>query len=92
VFAQLYGTLLLLAQSEQQLIKGLIINKFRGNVDILKPGLKMLEDVAQKPVIGVLPYLQVDIEDEDSLSERLSVKQAVGQIDVAVIRLPKISN
>ena len=91
VFAQLYGTIALLEKDEQALIKGTVINKFRGDVEILRPGLVMLEELTGKPVAGVLPYLTVDIEDEDSLSERFS-RRGVGQIDIAVPRLPKISN
>lgn len=92
VFAQLYGTVALLEPSEQERIRGLLINKFRGDVEILKPGLAMLEELCGKEVLGVIPYMKVNIEDEDSLSESLSVRNATGEIDIAVIRLPKISN
>ena len=92
VFAQLVGTVMLLSPEEQDRIKGLIINKFRGDVDILAPGLDMLTERCGKPVLGVVPYTDVDIEDEDSLAERLTVQQGGGRIDIAVIRLPKISN
>ncbi|MFR4258321.1 cobyric acid synthase [Gemmiger formicilis] len=68
VFAQLYGTVALLEPDERARICGLIINKFRGDVEILRPGLAMLEEKTQLPVLGVVPYLRVDIEDEDSLS------------------------
>ena len=77
---------------ERDRIKGLVINKFRGDVEILRPGLSMLEDKTHLPVLGVVPYLRVDIEDEDSLSERLEKKDAVRPLDIAVIRLPHISN
>ena len=69
-----------------------MINKFRGDVDILRPGLAMLEEKTGLPVLGVVPYLHVEIEDEDSLSERLNARDAVKPLDVAVIRLPHISN
>jgi len=92
VFAQLYGTVALLEPNEQERIRGLLINKFRGDVEILKPGLTMLEDLCKKEVLGVIPYMKVNIEDEDSLAEVLSVKDAKADIDIAVIRLPKISN
>ena len=91
VFAQLYGTVALLDEEEQNLVKGTVINKFRGDVEILRPGLKMLEDLTHKPVVGVLPYLKVDIEDEDSLTERFG-RQGRAALDIAVVRLPRISN
>lgn len=92
VFAQLYGTVALLEEEERARIKGLIINKFRGDKTILDPGVEMLEELTGIPVVGVAPYLQVSLEDEDSLSERLDGVQTIGLIDIAVIRLPRISN
>ena len=92
VFAQLYGTVALLEPEERARIAGLVINKFRGDVDILRPGLAMLEERTGLPVLGVVPYLHVEIEDEDSLSERLNARDVVKPLDVAVIRLPHISN
>ena len=92
VFASLYGTVALLQPEEQKRIKGLIINKFRGDVDILKTGLDMMQDKLPIPFVGVIPYLHVDIDDEDSLSERLQSKQTPALLDLAVIRLPRISN
>ena len=92
VFAQLYGTVALLEPDERARICGLIINKFRGDVEILRPGLAMLEEKTQLPVLGVVPYLRVDIEDEDSLAPRLQSKSAVKPLDAAVLRLPHISN
>ena len=92
VFAQLYGTVELLEPEERARIRGLIINKFRGDVEILRPGLSMLEEKTRLPVLGVVPYLKVDIEDEDSLSERLDAKNSVKPLDVAIVRLPKLSN
>ena len=92
VFAQLYGTVALLEPEERQRIKGLVINKFRGDVEILRPGLSMLEEKTWLPVLGVVPYLRVDIEDEDSLSQRLETDAAVKPLDAAVLRLPHISN
>ena len=92
VFAQLYGTVALLEADERARICGLIINKFRGDVEILRPGLAMLEEKTQLPVLGVVPYTRADIEDEDSLSERLQSSKAVKPLDAAVVRLPHISN
>jgi len=92
VFAQLIGTVMLLEQQEQERIKGLIINKFRGDKRILDPGLDMITEKCGKKILGVVPYMDVDIEEEDSLAESLEQKTVRGCIDVAVIRLPRISN
>lgn len=92
VFAQLYGTAELMPAEDRNRIEGMIINKFRGDVEILKPGLDMLEDKTHIPVLGVIPMLHVDLDDEDSLSSRLSKKGGVAPIDIAVIRLPRLSN
>lgn len=91
VFAQLLGTLMLLEPSEKERVKGLIINKFRGDKSILDPGVLMLEEKGGVPVTGVIPYMDVALEDEDSLTERFSVKKT-GSVDIAVIRYPRISN
>ena len=92
VFAQLYGTVALLEEDEKARIKGTIVNKFRGDRAILEPGLKILEELCGVPVAGVIPYVDVDIDDEDSLSERFDRKQERKCVDIAVIRLPRISN
>ncbi len=92
VFAQLIGTVMLLEEDEKAMVKGLIINKFRGDKTILDPGVVMLEEKAGIPVVGVAPYLQIQVEDEDSLTERFHRTDKVGVIDIAVIRLPRISN
>lgn len=94
VFAQLLGTLLLLEEKEKDRVKGLIINKFRGDKTILDPGLEMLERRGNVPVVGVAPYLHVEIEEEDSLAERLEYVKGEERagIEIAVIRLPRISN
>ena len=92
VFAQLVGTVMLLEEEEQNRIRGLIINKFRGDKEILAPGLSMLAKRCGKEVLGVVPYLDVDIAEEDSLAESLEQKVAGIGVDVAVVRLPRISN
>ena len=92
VFASLYGTVKLLEEDEQARIRGLVINKFRGDVEILRPGLAQLEELTGKPVVGVVPYGRFDIDDEDSLSERLDSTGSVSQIRIAVVRLPRLSN
>ena len=91
VFAQLLGTLMLLTDEERARVKGLIINKFRGDKTILDPGIVMLEEKGQVPVAGVVPYMELSLEDEDSLTERFD-KKTEGCIDIAVIRYPRISN
>ncbi|HJB89697.1 MAG TPA: cobyric acid synthase [Candidatus Blautia excrementigallinarum] len=92
VFAQLYGTVELLEPEERNRIRGLIINKFRGDKTILDPGIEMLEEKCGIPVVGVAPYLDIQVEDEDSLTERFDRGQETGLIDIAVIRIPRISN
>ncbi|MGN0482044.1 MAG: cobyric acid synthase [Lachnospiraceae bacterium] len=91
VFAQLLGTLLLLEEKEKARVKGLVINKFRGDQTILDPGIDMLKERTEVPVVGVVPYMQVALEDEDSLTERFE-KRTVQAIDLAVIHYPRISN
>lgn len=92
VFAALYGTYMLQSDEEKKYIKGNIINKFRGDVNILKPGLDMLEKLVNIPTVGVIPYMHLNIDDEDSLSDVFCHKTANENIDVVVIKLPRISN
>ena len=92
VFAQLYGTVALLEPEERARIKGTVINKFRGDRAILEPGLRTLEMLCGVPVAGVVPYVHVDVDDEDSLTERFLSGGERKLLDIAVIRLPRISN
>ena len=92
VFASLLGTVMLLTDEERKRVKGIIINKFRGDVNILEPGLRMLEERIGIPVIGVVPWMDVELEDEDSVTERFRRQGGTGDIDVAVVRLRHISN
>lgn len=91
VFAQLLGTIMLLEPEEKQRVRGLIINKFRGDKSILDPGVVMLEERGGIPVVGVVPYMELSLADEDSLSPRFDRKQEK-VIDIAVIKYPRISN
>lgn len=92
VFAALYGTLALLEAEERPYVKGTIINKFRGDVELLRPGLQQLEALCQVPVLGVVPWMELDLDEEDSLSSRLDARGGKAPLDVAVVRLPRISN
>lgn len=91
VFAQLLGTIMLLEPEEKQRVRGLIINKFRGDKSILDPGVVMLEERGGIPVVGVVPYMELSLADEDSLSPRFDRRQEK-VIDIAVIKHPRISN
>lgn len=92
VFAHLYGTLALLSESEQERVKGFVINRFRGDIGLLQSGLDWLEEKTGKPVIGVLPYLHgFDLEAEDAIA----AKQVLGdnvKLNVVVPVFTRISN
>ena len=92
VFASIVGTISLLSEEERSRVKGVIINKFRGNVELFKPAIKQLEDIIKIPVLGVMPYEKFDIEDEDSVTERIKNTEEDGTLDIAVIRLSHMSN
>lgn len=93
VFAALYGTVMLLPEEERRRIKGFLINKFRGDKNLLAPGPEMLTQRTQIPVLGVIPHLSVDLEDEDSATDRFArTSQTSAVLELAVIKLPKISN
>ena len=96
VFAQLLGTIQLLRPEERARVKGLIINKFRGDVSLLQPGLDMFAEYCDIPFAGVVPWIRLDLDEEDSMSEKLAGRGAGAgadtSVDIAVIRLPYISN
>ncbi len=92
VFAQLYGTVALLRPEERARVIGTVINRFRGDVTLLEPGLRQLEALTGVPVLGVVPWLRAEIDDEDSLAPCLSRETHGRALDLAVIRLPHISN
>ena len=92
VFAQIAGTMQLLEPGERELVKGIIVNKFRGDISLFREGADIIEQLTNKPVVGIMPYIQCDLEAEDSLSGRLGDATRRGAVDIAVIKLPKISN
>jgi adenosylcobyric acid synthase len=92
VFASIVGTVHLLAEDERRRVRGVIINKFRGDIEILRPGLKQLEEITGIPVIGVVPYADIKLEDEDSVTERFARRGNRSCIDVCVVKTPWISN
>ena len=95
VFASIYGTIMLLGEKDRRRVQGIIINKFRGNVEVLKPGLEKIKALTGVPVLGVLPYADFNLEDEDSLSEKyqsFKFSKHSNQIKISVIKLKHISN
>ena len=90
--ASLVGTLELLDDDERKLVKGLVVNKFRGDVNLFLPAVDFLEKKTGKPVLGIVPYIEklgIDDEDSVSLDDKISTG---GEINIAVIRLGKLSN
>ena len=94
VFASVYGSIMLQTPEDRKLIKGVIINKFRGDMRLFEEGRKMLEDICGVPVLGVVPYYKdIFIEEEDSVSlEKKQRELAEGKVNVAVVLLRHISN
>ena len=94
VFASLYGSIMLQTPEDRQRIKGIIINKFRGNLRLFEDGRRMIEELCQVPVLGVVPYLEdIGVEDEDSVvldKKQRSAKD--GKINVAIVKLRHLSN
>ncbi len=91
VFAQILGTYMLLSDAEKKRVKGYVINKFRGDVTLLQPGIEMFKDHIPVPCLGVVPWAKIDIDDEDSVTERFG-KNESAPIQIAVIGLPYLSN
>lgn len=92
VFAHLVGTLALLSPSEQERVTGMIINRFRGDITLLEPGLEWLENETKKPVLGTLPYLQgLHLDAEDAI-QQVPLESSEGALKVVVPVLPRISN
>lgn len=94
VFASVYGSIMLQTPEDRKLIKGIIINKFRGDMRLFAEGRKMLEDICGIPVLGVVPYFKdIYIEEEDSVSlEKKQRELAEGKVNIAVVLLRHISN
>jgi adenosylcobyric acid synthase len=94
VFAAIYGTLALLLEHEKWRVKGVIINKFRGDKALLYSGIEQIEALTQVPVLGVMPWLNVDLEDEDSVVLQRGKYDEVTakEVDIAVVQLPYMSN
>lgn len=91
IFAQLYGTTALLQPEEKERVKGLIVNKFRGDIDLLRPGLTTLEELCGVPVLGTIPHIDLQLEDEDSLSDRLIPHKPRKAIDIVVMKTPHLA-
>ena len=94
VFASVYGSLMLLTPEERKHVKGILINKFRGDIRLFEPGIKMLEELCGIPILGVVPYYKdIHIEEEDSVSLAMkSVRAMQGKVNVAVVLLRHLSN
>ncbi len=92
VFASLAGTMLLLSEEERKRVKGVIINKFRGRKELLYDGVKMLEEIIKVPVLGVIPYSDIKIEDEDSVTTKFKTKMDKNDVHIEIVRTPHMSN
>jgi adenosylcobyric acid synthase len=95
VFAWMKGTLDLLSESEQNRVHGFIINQFRGDLELLKPGLKQFEEMTGKPVLGVIPFdKELFVDEEDAIPHHSSpfLSNGPNVVDVAIVQLPHIAN
>ena len=92
VFASIYGTIMLLDEKERAAIKGVVINKFRGDKSLLQNGIEMIEELTNVPVLGVMPFVKLGIEEEDSLGIDKYNQKKDAKIKISVIKLKHISN
>ncbi|MGL6065207.1 MAG: cobyric acid synthase [Fusobacteriaceae bacterium] len=92
VFASILGTVMLLSEKERKNLKGIIINKFRGDINVLAPGLKKIEEMINIPIVGVVPFADMDIEDEDGLSAKFQKKKKNKGLKISIIKNKRISN
>ncbi|PHM31069.1 cobyric acid synthase [Xenorhabdus innexi] len=97
VFAAIYGTLALLTPEERARVKGVIINKFRGDISLLHSGIEQIEELTQVPILGVLPWLELDLEEEDSVALQVGKyekdKNKIEKcLNIVVVRFPHLAN
>ena len=95
-FASIVGTMSLLNKKHQKLIKGFVINKFRGDIDILKPGFKKIKEITKRSVLGVIPMIDLDLPEEDSLNGKAKnitwSKKNLDKIESEIVKLSKLVN
>ena len=95
-FASIVGTMSLLEKKHQKLIKGFVINKFRGDINILKPGFKKIKEITKRPVLGTIPMIDFDLPEEDSLSGKAKNitwnKKNLDKIESEIVKLSKLVN
>lgn len=94
VFASVYGSIMLLTPEERKYVKGILINKFRGDIRLFESGVKILEELCKIPVIGVVPYYKdIYIEEEDSvILQTKNLQSSLGKVNIAVVLLRHVSN
>ncbi|MDO4710687.1 MAG: cobyric acid synthase [Peptostreptococcaceae bacterium] len=93
VFASIYGTVMLQNEKDRDRIQGIIINKFKGKKELIQPGIDEIERLTGKPVLGVLPYMPINLEDEDSITEKTHWQGSPNNnINIEVVKYPHLSN